>query len=162
MTPATPPLSDPYGRDRAMGEEVEVEDDTEGLEAFKHYEVSRVIQRRDRQVGRGKTVTEYLVKWTDYPNHYNVWMPSEHLRADRLIEEFEARRAQMAALRRDMLPRDDDEPRLLEPGELPEPPRRRGLPKGAKGRTVPDRQGASAPMRPPSQRQAALRSRTGM
>lgn len=158
LTPAKAPLSDPYGRDQEAGGEVEVEDDVEGLEAFKHYEVSRVIQRRDRRQGRGKVITEYLVKWAGYPNHYNVWMPKEHLKADRLIEDFEAKRAKMEALRRGLSPKEDEEPRSLEPGELPDPPRKRGRPKGARSGIVRGEQGASALPRPRTRRLAVLRN----
>jgi hypothetical protein len=119
LSPAQPPASDPYHRDPPFGEAVEVEDDQgEGLEAFKHYEVERIIQRRDRKVGRGATTVEYLIKWADHPNQYNVWMPAKHMRAAELIQDFEARRAQMAALRQRAHGLEAREPPLPKPGEV--------------------------------------------
>lgn len=67
-----------------------MDDGIEGIEAFKYYEVERVIQRRVRKVGRGPMITEYLVEWANYPHQYSGWVPATHMQADELIEELEA------------------------------------------------------------------------
>lgn len=42
---------------------------------------------------------EYLIKWVDHSNQYNIWIPAAYIKADELIEEFKARRALIASLR---------------------------------------------------------------
>lgn len=73
LSPAQAPGSDPCGRGPPLLDTLDtVEDEAEGLESFEYYKVERIIQRRDRRVGRGPAVAEYLIKWADYPYHHNV------------------------------------------------------------------------------------------
>lgn len=47
-----------------------------------------------------------------------MWMPARHMRADELVQEFEARRARMTALRQKDSRLAIAEPRAMEPGEV--------------------------------------------
>lgn len=62
LAPAVPCRQPPPSRHRSHHLDVLlldisiVEDKAEGLDAFKHYEVERIIQRRDRKIGRGPSI----------------------------------------------------------------------------------------------------------
>ncbi|KAI7773701.1 hypothetical protein LA080_010046 [Diaporthe eres] len=91
--------------------------EAEGLEAFKHYEAERIIQRRDHKIGRGPSITGYLIKWVD-PHQYNAWMPASDMQASELIKDFGAQRAQMDILCNQAKGAAQEEPHPPDPGEV--------------------------------------------
>ena len=52
------------------------------------YLVERILAKR--QTGRGRGVTEYLVKWVGYPNEDSSWLSKSKLRCPDLLAEFES------------------------------------------------------------------------
>ena len=87
LEPAPPPSDDPFERPRPnQPESVHVEGDTE---AWKSYELDRLINKRRFRRGKGE-VTEYLVKWKGYGPEYDQWMNVKDLAdAPDLVRDYE-------------------------------------------------------------------------
>lgn len=47
--------------------------------------VEKIVGKRER-----KGITEYFIKWKDYPSDDNTWEPISNLNCDSMIEEYEA------------------------------------------------------------------------
>jgi hypothetical protein len=66
------------------------------LEDEDEYDIERVLDHRERKRGR-RTWTEYLVKWTGYPDSDNQWVAAEDVHAPELVEEYHRRRGVSAS-----------------------------------------------------------------
>lgn len=55
------------------------------MSADEEYIVESILGRRER-----KGVTQYLIKWKDYPPSDNTWEPVANLNCESMIREFEA------------------------------------------------------------------------
>ena len=59
------------------------------IDEEEEWEVEKILDRRERKVGRGKRI-EYLIKWKGYPEWENTWEPTNNLiHSKELIDEFE-------------------------------------------------------------------------
>jgi hypothetical protein len=59
------------------------------IDEEEEWEVEKILDRRERKVGRGKRI-EYLIKWKGYPEWENTWEPTNNLiHSKELINEFE-------------------------------------------------------------------------
>jgi transposase InsO family protein len=67
------------------------------LEGEEHYEVEKILDHRERKVGRKKSA-EYLVQWKGYGPEHNTWEPAEYCtHCPETVQEFWDSRAERKA-----------------------------------------------------------------
>ena len=138
-----PKGKDPYNRRRDDEQPPVVENDEEGT--GDHYEIERLLDRRERRPKGRKPVVEFLVKWKNWAPYWNSWYDIQNLpNAKGAIEDYvnkygnvsvkEYQKSQKKKGTHDDTPAPEQEHEFFDELTPPAPPAVSSLPKRGRGR----------------------------